>query len=71
MTKYRYKVLTGDVALRVRGLVRQTCEAFEIRDSQRGSERGLHPHTGECTTGAGAQGDHEEAQGAFSEQIIR
>ena len=30
VTKYRYHVLTGDVALRVRGLVRQTCEAFEI-----------------------------------------
>jgi len=28
---YRYKVLTGDVALRVRDLVRQTCEAFEIK----------------------------------------
>ena len=31
MTKYRYKVLKGDVAQRVRELVRQTCEAFEIR----------------------------------------
>jgi len=31
VTKYRYKVLTGDVGLRVRELVRQTCEAFEIR----------------------------------------
>ena len=31
VTKYRYKVLIGDVALRVRELVRQTCEAFEIR----------------------------------------
>ena len=31
VTKYRYKVLQGDVALRVRELVRQTCEAFEIR----------------------------------------
>jgi len=30
-TKYRYKVLVGDVALRVRELVRQTCEAFEIQ----------------------------------------
>jgi len=30
-TKYRYKVLSGDVALRVRELVRQTCEAFEIQ----------------------------------------
>lgn len=31
VTKYRYQVLRGDVALRVRDLVRQTCEAFEIR----------------------------------------
>jgi len=31
VTKYCYKVLTGDVAERVRELVRQTCEAFEIR----------------------------------------
>ena len=31
VTKYRYKVLVGDVGLRVRELVRQTCEAFEIR----------------------------------------
>ncbi|MBC8285868.1 MAG: IS200/IS605 family transposase, partial [Nitrospinae bacterium] len=30
-TKYRYQVLVGDVGLRVRELVRQTCEAFEIR----------------------------------------
>ena len=29
-TKYRYKVLTGDVGLRVRDLVRQTCEHLEI-----------------------------------------
>ena len=31
VTKYRYKVLTGDVALRVRELVRQTCDRFEIQ----------------------------------------
>jgi len=31
VTKYRYFVITGEVALRVRDLVRQTCEAFEIR----------------------------------------
>ncbi len=31
VTKYRDKVLTGDVALRVRDLVRQTCEIFEIK----------------------------------------
>ena len=31
VTKYRYQVLKGDVALRVRELVRQTCEHFEIR----------------------------------------
>jgi putative transposase len=31
VTKYRYKVLTGDIALRVKEHVRQTCEAFEIK----------------------------------------
>jgi len=31
VTKYRYQVLKGDMALRVRELVRQTCEAFEIQ----------------------------------------
>ncbi|MCP4215100.1 MAG: IS200/IS605 family transposase [bacterium] len=31
VTKYRYQVLKGDVALRVRELVRQTCDIFEIR----------------------------------------
>ncbi|CAE6484561.1 transposase [Nitrosomonas nitrosa] len=31
VTKYRYKILKGEIAERVRELVRQTCEAFEIR----------------------------------------
>jgi putative transposase len=31
VTKYRYKVLTAEVAERVRELVRQICETFEIR----------------------------------------
>ncbi len=31
VTKYRYHMLQGDIALRVRELVRQTCECFEIR----------------------------------------
>jgi len=31
VTKYQYKVLKGEIADRVRELVRQTCEAFEIR----------------------------------------
>ena len=31
VTKYRYQVLQGNVSLRVRDLVRQTCEAFEIK----------------------------------------
>jgi len=30
VTKYRYKVLKGDVGLKVRELIKQTCEAFEI-----------------------------------------
>lgn len=31
VTKYRYQVLGGDVGLRIRELVKQTCEAFEIK----------------------------------------
>jgi len=31
VTKYRYQVLQGDISLWVRELVRQTCEAFEIK----------------------------------------
>ena len=31
VTKYRYHMLQGGVGLRVRELVRQTCDAFEIR----------------------------------------
>ena len=31
VTKYRYKALRGDVAERIWDLVRETCEAFEIR----------------------------------------
>jgi putative transposase len=31
VTKYRYHVLQGDLALRLRELVRQTCERFEIQ----------------------------------------
>ena len=31
VTKYRYQVLVGDIALRVRELVRQTCERYEIQ----------------------------------------
>ena len=43
VTKYRYKVLQGEVALRVRELVRQTCEAFEIR-IVKGVVSGDHVH---------------------------
>jgi len=31
VTKYRYKVLKGDVGLKIRELIRQTCKAFEIK----------------------------------------
>ena len=30
VAEYRYKVLEGSVGLKVRELIRQTCEAFEI-----------------------------------------
>ena len=31
VTKYRYKVLTGDIGIHIRELVRHTCEHFEIQ----------------------------------------
>jgi putative transposase len=34
VTKYRYKVLKGDVGLKVRELIRQTCEAFVEKSSK-------------------------------------
>jgi len=42
VTKYRYHVLKGDVALRARDLIRQTCEArpkdvFTVSDEQSAS----------------------------------
>ncbi|MFZ1537164.1 MAG: IS200/IS605 family transposase [Chromatiaceae bacterium] len=45
VTKYRYKVLQGDVGQRVRELVRQTCEEFEIRH-QGGRQQRSGPHPG-------------------------
>ena len=30
VTKYRYRILTGDIGYRVRELTRQTCEHLEI-----------------------------------------
>ena len=30
VTKYRYQVLKGDVGLKLRELIRQTCQSFEI-----------------------------------------
>ena len=43
VTKYRYKVLTGDVGIKVRELIRQTCEAFEI-EIIRGTVSSDHVH---------------------------
>ena len=43
VTEYRYKVLRGEIAERVRELVRQTCESFEIRII-RGSVSKDHVH---------------------------
>jgi putative transposase len=43
VTKYRYQVLTGDAGLRVRELIRQTCERLEI-DILRGVVSKDHIH---------------------------
>ncbi len=43
VTKYRYKELRGDIGLKIRELIRQTCEAFEIEILKGGvSQEHLH-----------------------------
>lgn len=45
VTKYRYHILTGEVALRGRELIRQTCEARSITIlSGHGSKNHIHLH---------------------------
>ena len=70
VTKYRYKVLTGEVADRVRALVRETCEAFEIRIIS-GGKQGSCAYTGQLSTDDGTKRDNEAYQGAHIEQAFR
>lgn len=71
VTKYRYKVLTGEVAERVRELVREPCEAFEIRIVKGVvSKDHLHILASELSTRASATRDHEANQGAHVEQVV-
>lgn len=45
VTKYRYHILKGDVALRARDLIRQTCESRNITVlSGHGSRDHVHIH---------------------------
>lgn len=46
VTKYRYKVLKGDIGLKVRELIRQTCEAFEIEILEGRCQSGSCPYFG-------------------------
>ena len=70
VTKYRYKVLTGDVAERVRELVRETCEAFEIR-IVKGVVSKDHVHIlSELSADDGAKRDHEADQGSHIKQAV-
>ena len=43
VTKYRYKVLKGDVGYKVRDLIKQTCDFHEI-EIKKGSVSGDHVH---------------------------
>ena len=55
VTKYRYKVLRGEVAERLRELVRQTCEAFEIRHRAGRGQQGSRAYSCQCTAELGAE----------------
>jgi len=65
VTKYRYKVLNGDVAVRLRDLVRETCEAFEIR-IVKGVVSKDHVHIlGELSAEHGTQRNYETNKGPY------
>ena len=70
VTKYRYKVLQGEVTERVRELVRETCEAFEIR-IVKGAVSKDHVHIlTSCPPSLGAKRDYEANQGTHVEQAV-
>ena len=43
VTKYRYKILKGEVGNKVRDLIKQTCDMFEI-EIKKGAVSGDHVH---------------------------
>ena len=43
VTKYRYEILKGDVGYKVRDLIKQTCDMFEI-EIKKGAVSGNHVH---------------------------
>ena len=49
VTKYRYQVLRGDVGLRARELIRETCQAFEIEIVNKDVAALCKAPDGECT----------------------
>jgi len=54
ITKYRYKILRGEVAERARDLIRQICHAREGRDCSRIGIAGPHPQAGVDTGSPGS-----------------
>lgn len=70
ITKYRYHVLKGDVALRLRELVRQTCEMMEVH-ILRGVVSKDHVHIlVSAPPDMVAIGPHASHQGAYSAEAI-
>ena len=43
VTKYRYEILKGDVGYKVRDMIKQTCDMFEI-EIKKGAVSGNHVH---------------------------
>lgn len=70
VTKYRYKVLTGEVGLRVRELVKQTCEAFEIR-IVKGVVSADHVHILVSAPPEMAPSEHAQDKGEVGKQAVR
>src|SRR5947209_7682552 len=54
ITKYRYKILRGEVAERARDLIRQICPRAGSRDRSRIGISGSHSHAGISTGSPGS-----------------
>ena len=63
ITKYRYKILKGNVAFRLRELLVQGCEAYGIKNIKRRNTAGSCAHVAVMSDEYGTERNHAEIEG--------